>query len=155
MVKILCDYCGREFETYLCYLKRKRKNHFCSKNCESKFKKLNNTRDKWTGGHIGKTTGYKYIRIDGKDEEEHRLVVEKHIGRRLNKDEVIHHINGIKTDNRIENLIVLSNAEHSKLHGKEKNNTCVCVECGKLKHHHAKGLCDTCYHRMIMNRGKK
>ena len=49
---------------------------------------------------------------------EHQLVMEKHIGRYLRKDEVIHHIDFDKTNNDISNLKLMTNSEHIKYHSK-------------------------------------
>ena len=65
----------------------------------------------------GKTEQRKYvvIRVNGKQVREHRYVMEQYLGRKLESYEHVHHINGNPTDNKIENLQVLTNSEHQKL----------------------------------------
>lgn len=51
---------------------------------------------------------------------EHRYIIEQHLGRPLKSDEVVHHKNFNKHDNRLSNLMLLTNSEHVKLHAKLK-----------------------------------
>jgi len=47
---------------------------------------------------------------------EHRVVAEKFMGRPLRKKEVVHHLDGDRANNRADNLLVLENSQHTKLH---------------------------------------
>ena len=66
---------------------------------------------------------------------EHRVIMENEIGRILDTFEIVHHVNGDKKDNRIENLQVMSRAEHARMHGLERGRKWVtlrCPECGNV-----------------------
>ena len=59
---------------------------------------------------------YVVIKVDGKRVFEHRVVMEKKLGRKLSRHECVHHKNGNREDNRLLNLEVISRSEHAKRH---------------------------------------
>ena|SRR3990167_933054 len=76
---------------------------------------------KYKGGYITKS-GYKRISLFGKNIFEHRFIMQNFIKRKLSKNEHVHHLNGKKTDNRLENLAVYSPKKHGAFHAKEFND---------------------------------
>lgn len=103
-----------------------------------------------SNGYI--TNGYRFIE-DPRDPsdrvvyiQEHRYVMEKAIGRSLASDEVVHHINEDKLDNRLENLELMTLAEHTAHHNRtrvRKIKKVLC--CDEGEPHYSKNMCRRCY----------
>ncbi len=110
-----CEACGKT------YRKWRATSRFCSRPCLwSKNGGHNFVGESWWINGRGYVIGKLFI--DGKwiSVRQHRWVMEKHIGRPLLTTEDVHHINGDKTDNRIENLQLLSHSDHSRLTARER-----------------------------------
>ena len=81
----------------------------------------------YTGGRFVGANGYVYVLVAEHPRRdvrgyvlEHRLVMESVIGRYLTADEVVHHINHERTDNRAENLhLYATQSEHRAAHARE------------------------------------
>jgi hypothetical protein len=91
----------------------------------------------WRGGRIKNAQGYVLVQVDRDSKflsmanqdryiQEHRLVMAQHLGRCLLKTEPVHHKNGIKDDNKLENLELVSTASHAI-------RTQLCSHCGLRK----------------------
>lgn len=122
---------------------------------------------------------YKAIKINGKVEQGHRLKMELHLGRKLSNQEIVHHIDGDKSNNSINNLLLfLTKAAHTKYHfdngdlklkagsNRKKliNGKLKCIKCKNYKelkefakdptkYLGVKGICKKCYN--LQRRKKK
>jgi len=112
-----CHQCGREREFTYSVI-RKGGGLFCSIKCRGKFqgeKRRMENHPNWQGGKRKDKRGYVLIKRESGNVgyiREHRLVMEKFLGRKLKRWEIIHHKNGIKDDNRLENLQIVVQKTH-------------------------------------------
>ena len=92
-----CDVCGRMF-----LMKPSTTGRLCSRRCAADAQR-------------GTGEGRAYRKLMGR--HEHRVVAEQKLGRPLARGEVVHHIDGDIHNNAPENLAVMTQGEHMRLHG--------------------------------------
>lgn len=121
----ICTICEKEFNAKrkgqrLCSIQCRQRNNGHGRNgqktgVQSKQYRQRLTKDGYLRMYAGRhpyANGRKEIHV-------HVMVMELAIGRAILPEECVHHRNGIKTDNRLENLELMSHSEHSRFHSKQ------------------------------------
>lgn len=117
-IDVNCSHCGN-------ILQRKpyeiSNNNFCTMKCYHEYIKYNpikgESHHRWNNGEYNHPHGYlSILQSDGTYKLEHRIVMEEYLGRQLSSDEIIHHIDGDKRNNNIDNLQIVTRAEHIAIH---------------------------------------
>lgn len=123
-ILLKCDECGEVFDVFDSSFKKGQERHSGIHLCwscanSSKYKrtpiKIGKDNDKFKGGIS--QGGYRRIYYNGKNQFEHRVVASQKLGRELVRGEEVHHIDGVKLNNRPDNLFVFeSKRKHRRCH---------------------------------------
>lgn len=159
-----CLTCGKTFHAFPSHIARG-EGRYCSLSCSAKAR-TGPQHGSWKGGQTI-INGYVFVYAPGHHlattrgyAPEHRLVMERIIGRPLLPEEVVHHIDRNRLNNLPDNLQLMSQSEHAAMHQAEASAVRwahrhdACVACGTTDTpHKGHGLCDRCYHRRAVKTG--
>jgi hypothetical protein len=150
---IVCEQCGEVSHN------QNRRQRYCNQTCMGMARRGPGNPN-WGGGKSLRGDGYVEIPLSAHPRAsssgrilEHIVVMEGHLQRQLEPGETVHHINGVKNDNRAENLHLFeSNSAHTTYHAALRpppppKKLCF---CGRTMI--AKRLCDKHYRRMRKNK---
>lgn len=146
-IRLTCEHCSGTFTRPPRDLQRNPR--FCSRKCAAEGQKRGGNRLRTGGGYI------RIYQPGGATVAEHRLVMEERLGRPLQPEELVHHIDGVKWNNDPANLQVVTAKEHAAIHLTlhdrwAKEHDC-CSACGTTERRHvAHGLCLRCHRRAYM-----
>src|SRR3990167_1989607 len=112
-IRVRCEKCGKEFADWI-----SSKRQFCSRRCwyGKRRSLLGYQAPAWKDAKTDHNSGYLLVSRNGQLYLEHRWIMEQHIGRKLLPNEHIHHIDGNKKNNKLDNLALLTQEDHTRLH---------------------------------------
>jgi hypothetical protein len=120
-----CEHCGKDFLALPSEVKRGG-GKFCSRSCVDKHRSGDNS-PFWRGGRYIDLHGYVMLYMPDNRAAggsgyvaEHRVVMERALGHPIPDGMHVHHIDGNKANNELENLALMSRSEHRALHMKHQ-----------------------------------
>lgn len=114
----ICPVCGNKFQIYW-HDRNRRK--YCSSECFLKYYHHQKIKNKIINDNFYINQNGYVTKIGSEGKAYHREIMEKMIGRKIKRNESVHHVNLDKKDNSIENLLLLTKSKHQKLHGQLNN----------------------------------
>jgi len=108
----ICIECGKEFSR-----RSDQKQLRCSRECYEKYRSREIRGEKhWAFKKETYENGLKFIDDNGKKIPEYRYLLKKYLTRPFHKNEVVHHIDGVQTNNDLNNLLICDRSSHRWLH---------------------------------------
>lgn len=100
--EVICTVCNKILRRKRYWMKHEAKNRFCSQECRNKFY-IGENHYGWKGGTVT-SDGYRELSINGKKILEHRHIMSQKLGRTLYPHEQVHHKDGNRANNNLDNL---------------------------------------------------